>query len=125
MAGASRDSMSRRSIMWSSWPSRIIAMDGEDGEYRVSLIRPERILQRQTHGGTHASSGASTNRVHDHHRGAGTILERLVDFVGGVEFFDSQTRQFLAHRDDHNFGIHRHVGFIPLVGDSSGNSIVA
>jgi len=32
--------------------------------------------------------------------------ESVIDIGGGVQFLNSETRQFLAHRDHHNFWIH-------------------
>src|SRR5258708_26805172 len=43
-----------------------------------------------------------------------TVLQCLVHSLRSTKFFNSQTRQFLAHWDHHNFRIHWHVSMIPL-----------
>ena len=55
------------------------------GEYGEGFVRPGRgILQSQAYRGTHASGGASANRVYDHQGCAGLIIQSAVDFFGSA-----------------------------------------
>jgi hypothetical protein len=63
------------------------------------------MLQGSAYGGTHASGGTSADGVDDDH-GRAWLRGGAVDVGRGAEFLHSGFGQFLAHRDEHEFGIH-------------------
>jgi hypothetical protein len=60
--------------------------------------------------GTHASGGASANRVHHYHADAGPLNE-LIDGTGSAQLFDSQASKFFTHGNNHDLWIH--IGLNP------------
>jgi hypothetical protein len=63
------------------------------------------MLEGEADGRAHASGGTSAYRVHDDHGGS-RLRNGTVDLGCGARFFDTETGQFLAHWNNHDFWIH-------------------
>src|SRR5882724_6069721 len=77
-------------------------------KHAIDLVGLYTVLESLANGGTHLPCGAAANGVDDHHGGAGLVGEGGIDRFRGAQFFNTNTREFFAHRDQHDFWIHRH-----------------
>src|SRR5205814_7277771 len=75
-------------------------------EHCVQAIWLGPILQGNSYSWTHATSGATADRVHDNHRCTTPNSQFAVHIGGSPQFLNAQSRELFAHRNSNNFWIH-------------------
>ena len=124
--------MLRRSSIHSSLPSRISAIDGEDGaralsrldvgagEHRRDDVWLGLMLQRHRDARPRFTGGATAHRIDDDHHGRALLIAGLaelpsehgVDGGGGTKFANAKAGELLAHGSDEEFGVCHNLNII-------------